>query len=336
MISFNPFSNIPGVPTSQQLIDMAFGRASKISIELPSKRDPLLMAKLREIRRIRTVASIISDRLKSIVNGMPNLDSIHPFYRDLFCVMFDRDSYVKSLRNVSWASSMILKLSKKYVREIKGVVNPREAAKLRRAFYGRVSSIIDDIDEDLKFLSDLVKLRRLPSIDFNIPIIVVCGAPNVGKSSFVKCVSTAEPEIAEYPFTTKNIILGHIMGSHGARAQIVDTPGLLDRPLNERNKIELQAIAALKNLRGGVVFLIDPTETCGYPLEYQLNVFKSVKEFFADRILVIGLTKMDLASKDQIDKATKLINYDKVYVCNSLNCIGTMEIVEYILRSMGA
>jgi len=39
--------------------------------------------------------------------------------------------------------------------------------------------------------------------------VVVAGYPNVGKSSFIRLVSTAEPEIAAYPFTTKGVIVGH-------------------------------------------------------------------------------------------------------------------------------
>ena len=42
------------------------------------------------------------------------------------------------------------------------------------------------------------------------------------------------PEVASYPFTTKGIIVGHrIMGRE--KIQFVDTPGILDRPAEERN-----------------------------------------------------------------------------------------------------
>ena len=39
---------------------------------------------------------------------------------------------------------------------------------------------------------------------------------------------------------------------------MVDTPGLLDRPMVERNNIEMQAIAALENIGDVLLFLIDP------------------------------------------------------------------------------
>lgn len=331
---FQPFSNVPTVPDDKQLMDMAFGRASKTSVKLPAVKDELIIAKIKEIKRIEVSSSIIIDRLSNIVNNMPNIDSIHPFYRDLFCIMFDRERYLSALRNISWAVNLIKRLKRKYIVEVRRASKPIMASQARRAFYGRVGSIIRSISGDLKFLSEVNRLKRLPALDFNYPIIIVCGAPNVGKSSFVKCVSTAEPEIAEYPFTTKNIIVGHLIGKYGVEAQIIDTPGLLDRPLEERNKIELQAIAALKNLNGGVVFLFDPTETCGYTLEYQFNVFNDVKSLFADRPLIIGLTKIDIATKEQIDRAKSIISGYKVYLCNTLKCIGVREIVDELLSKL--
>ena len=50
-------------------------------------------------------------------------------------------------------------------------------------------------------------------------------------------------------------------------SKVVDTPGILDHPLEERNTIEMQAITALAHLRAIVLYFVDPSEQCGHSLE---------------------------------------------------------------------
>ena len=42
-----------------------------------------------------------------------------------------------------------------------------------------------------------------------------------------------------YAFTTKSLFVGHTDYKY-LRWQVIDTPGILDRPLEERNTIEMQ------------------------------------------------------------------------------------------------
>jgi nucleolar GTP-binding protein len=117
----------------------------------------------------------------------------------------------------------------------------------------------------------------LPDIDPDLFTMVIASAPNVGKSSLVGCLSTAKSKAAEYPFTTKQIHVGHIF-VRGDRVQVIDTPGLLDRPLDEMNKAELQAVLALRYLAKVVVLLVDPTHHSGFDLSIQMNIFNNIKK----------------------------------------------------------
>ena len=47
--------------------------------------------------------------------------------------------------------------------------------------------------------------------------------------------------VQPYAFTTKSIYVGHTDYKY-LRWQVLDTPGILDRPLEERNTIEMQSI----------------------------------------------------------------------------------------------
>jgi GTP1/Obg family GTP-binding protein len=51
------------------------------------------------------------------------------------------------------------------------------------------------------------QLRNIPIVQLHIPTVVLVGAPNVGKSSIVKALSTGTPEVNNYPFTTRGMTL---------------------------------------------------------------------------------------------------------------------------------
>lgn len=52
---------------------------------------------------------------------------------------------------------------------------------------------------------------------------------------------------------------------------MVDTPGILDHPLEERNTIEMQAVTALAHLQCCVLYFIDISEQCGYTIKEQVR-----------------------------------------------------------------
>jgi nucleolar GTP-binding protein len=49
----------------------------------------------------------------------------------------------------------------------------------------------------------------LPYVDPSLPTLALVGAPNVGKSSLVRVLSSGVPEVCNYPFTTRSIKMGH-------------------------------------------------------------------------------------------------------------------------------
>lgn len=86
------------------------------------------------------------------------------------------------------------------------------------------------------------------SIDPNTRTMLICGYPNVGKISFVNKITNADMDVQPYAFTTKSLFVGH-MDYKYLKYQVIDTPGILDRPFKDRNIIEMCSITALAHLR---------------------------------------------------------------------------------------
>ena len=283
------FEKIPTVPTADELLDKSYSRATR------AKRGKQILDRKSKLQAeesmLLTAANIISDNLAHIVRKFPSLDQLPPFYLELADVLVGIEEMKMNLASVQWAGEKVGNLARKYV----GMMREADDAKaVRKQAFGRISSIVESIDGNLRFLNEARnKLRKLPAIDEG-PTIVVAGYPNVGKSSFVALVSSAHPEIAPYPFTTKGLAVGHFT-KNGIRYQVIDTPGLLDRPLEERNEIELQAISALKHVGKVILYIIDPSETCGYSLKTQMHLLEEIKNRFSVPFLIVA-NKNDIST----------------------------------------
>jgi len=246
---------------------------------------------------ITIAGSILSDNLMNLVRKYPSFDNLPPFYHDLADATVGVDEMRIHLSRLGWASKQIKNISNEHFRSAK---NSSDRGVIRRSAYGRMASIMKSIDSDLIFLNNARQiLRKIPLVDPDLPTLIVAGYPNVGKSSFMIAVTGARPEIARYPFTTKGVGVGHFVRNH-TKYQAVDTPGLLDRPLAQRNEIELQAIAALRHLRGVILYILDPSEHCGFSLEDQLNLLVDIKSWLKLPVLVVA-NKKDLCEYGDAD-----------------------------------
>ncbi len=232
-----------------------------------------------------TAGNILSDNLANLIRKFPSFENLPPFYRDMANILVGIDEMRIKLSRLSWASKQIKDITREYSGKIKRGADPSST---RKAAFGRMSSVIKSIDKDLEFLGDARnRLRKMPTIDPSIPTILIAGYPNVGKSSFLVKVTGARPEIASYPFTTKGIYVGHFIRGD-QKYQVVDTPGLLDRPLSEKNEIERQTIAALSHLQGVVLYIVDPSGHSGYPIDDQLNLVEDIKSWIDLPIMVVA------------------------------------------------
>lgn len=296
---------IPTVPTPDELLDQGFRRAKKAAaLVRSSKIHRNKKSKRIEEVRVQTACDVIIERINMILDRVPDIESLHEFYQDYIDVVVGVDQMKQSLGALNWAVGIITQLQKDYMSRIRRT-RPENAANLRKQAFGRIASVVNKIEKDLDFL-DFAKanLRNMPSIDFEATTVVIAGFPNVGKSTLLRQLTTAEPKVADYPFTTKGIQIGH-MERKWKSIQIIDTPGLLDRPIKDMNEIELNAMVALEHLADVILFIFDASETCGYPLDSQFRLYEEVKKLFNTPVICL-FNKMDLS--DNIKYLEKYIN----------------------------
>ncbi|CAB4298259.1 unnamed protein product [Prunus armeniaca] len=81
------------------------------------------------------------------------------------------------------------------------------------------------------------------------------------------------------------------------------TPGILDRPFEDRNIIEMCSITALAHLRAAaVLFFLDISGSCGYSIAQQAALFHSIKSLFMNKPLIIVCNKTDLQPLEGISE----------------------------------
>ena len=271
------FEDLPPTPTAELLIDKAFSRAARAGRAKSGAEAQLSM--------LQTAANIISDNLENVVRGWPDFDQMHPFYRDLAATLVDVDRLRESLSEIQWAGQQATELRNEYQSKVHG--DTAAARKHRKQAFARLADVVESVADALETVDTATgELQTLPDIRPDEPTIVVAGYPNVGKSSFVNAVTNARNETAAYPFTTTGIGVGHLTRDH-IRYQLIDTPGLLDRPEAERNEIEAQAVSALRHIADCVLVFVDASERCGYPLPVQLELRDELTDRFAVPVLTV-------------------------------------------------
>ncbi len=305
MRKLNPFANIPTIMTAEEIIEFAHNRSLRLSMKSSLRMKKVERTRIREIARLQEFTKQVKAKITEAVEQFPSVERLHPFYVELSEILVGNDRLKQSLGAVYNCIPSIDEITNKHLQAIKLADDFRQMKQSRSAAKGRISSILRATAKNLDFIIKAKEtLSKLPGITPNTPTIVCAGFPNVGKSTLVKAVSTAEPEIAYYPFTTRSVIIGHLkVDTHSV--QIVDTPGILDRPMAKRNEIEREAIAALKYLAHVIIFMIDPSEACGWTFDQQLNLLSEVQKMFPINPLLIVLNKVDITPPEKLEEARR-------------------------------
>ncbi len=279
----------PAPPPSVGILDTAFRRASLVTPhgETKAARD----RRRAELKVVRSGATVLRHlRLESRRLSTPPLTE---FEHALIAGAFGDGTLDRSLRRLRRAEERIRGIERDAEREVRRATGADELGDVVRAFYGRLASFVREVDPDIVRLRAIAGFRsRRPHLEPDAPTLVVAGFPNVGKSSLVARLSSAHPKVAEYPFTTLSIAVGHAdLGFD--RLQVVDTPGVLGR-VGRANPAEAEAETTVRGAATVVLFVLDPSGGAGVPLSEQEALLTRWRQEYPDLPILAVETKCDL------------------------------------------
>jgi nucleolar GTP-binding protein len=312
------FKKIGSIPSSSDLIDIVLTRTQRKTPTVVHPGYKIQRIRGFYIRKIKFTQQTISERLSAILTDFPRLNDIHPFYADLCNTLYDKDHYKLALGQINTARSLVDAIARDMIRMVKYGDSLYRCKSLKRAALGRMCTVLKRQKASLAYLEEVRKhMSRLPALDPNTRTLLMCGLPNVGKSSFMNKITRANVDVQPYAFTTKSLFVGHCDYRY-LRWQVIDTPGILDHSLEERNTIEMQAITALAHLTCSVLYFIDISEHCGYTIEQQCSLFRSIKPLFANKELLVVVNKIDVQPWETLDAEKKAMIEELVN--DSPNC----------------
>lgn len=293
------FQDIKRVEKPQHYLDVALRRAaSRKGKKL--KGSHFQNAKTKDLERINIIRDSLVTKFKDITTNFPSLDNLTEFYEQLLRATLDYNQLKKALAGVNWAQKKISELTRTYRGRLIKADHLAALTREKKAFIGRISSIVKQISKNLEYLEKArVVIRGYPVIKQGLFTVCISGFPNVGKSTLLSRLSTSKPEIKSYAFTTKSLNLGYAkMGDE--KIQLIDTPGTLARP-DKMNNIERQAYLAIKYQADLIIYIFDLTEP--YPIKDQRRLLDNLKKF--RKPIIPYLSKTDILDKNRINQFCK-------------------------------
>ncbi|KDQ55675.1 hypothetical protein JAAARDRAFT_325746 [Jaapia argillacea MUCL 33604] len=298
---------IAPVPTATDFLDIVLSKTQRKTPTVIHKNFKISRIRNFYMRKVKFTQDSFDEKLGAILTEFPMLDDLHPFLSSLMNVLYDKNHYKLALGQLRTARHLIDQVAKDYVRLLKFGDSLYRCKQLKRAALGRMATIMRRQKDPLSYLEQVRQhISRLPSIDPTTRTLLICGYPNVGKSSFINKVTRADVDVQPYAFTTKSLFVGHLDYKY-LRWQVIDTPGILDHPLEEMNTIEMQSITALAHLKACVLYFMDLSEQCGYSVEAQCKLFHSIKPLFQSKPVMLVLNKIDITRLDDLPPSSRAL-----------------------------
>ncbi|GAB4862017.1 hypothetical protein Ancab_037271 [Ancistrocladus abbreviatus] len=302
--SLGAFQKLPMVMPSIDILYSALKKAKKVS---PTKGIANIAKRERNrgAKQLDAFMKELAVPLRTYIENFPNKKYLHPYEKSLIELTLGDGNYEEVLQKVDDLRKKVVSSGKEHASLCAKSTSKREAEERLSEGMKKLEEIFD---RERKVVDDLLNiaktLRVMPVVDLETPTLCLVGAPNVGKSSLVRVLSTGKPEICNYPFTTRGILMGHIALNY-RRFQVTDTPGLLRRRNEDRNNLEKLTLAVLSNLPTAVLYVHDLSGECGTSPPDQFTTYKEIRERFSSHLWLDVVSKCDLLHEPPVLMATE-------------------------------
>ncbi|KAJ9563371.1 hypothetical protein OSB04_008531 [Centaurea solstitialis] len=304
------FQKLPMVMPSIDILSSALRKARRISptkgIANAAKRE-----KNKGAKQLDALMKELTVPLRTYKESFPNKRHLHPYERSLIELTLGDGNYEEVLGKVDSLRKKLVSVGKEHASLCAKSTTKREAEERLAEGTRKLEEIFQSDGKSVDELMQIAKtLRAMPVVDLEMPTLCLVGAPNVGKSSLVRILSTGKPEIRNYPFTTRGILMGHIALSF-RNFQVTDTPGILRRSDEDRNNLEKLTLAVLSHLPTAILFVHDLTGECGTSPSDQFLIYQEIKERYSSHLWLDVVSKCDLLQESPVHYITENVEADQ-------------------------
>lgn len=163
----------------------------------------------------------------------------------------------------------------------------------------------------------------------------IIGLPNAGKSTLISSISSANPKIGNYPFTTLSPNLGVVQTPWGEPFVVADIPGLIEGA-HKGAGLGIKFLRHIERTR----ILVHLIDVLSIDLENPLKVYNTInKELamyskgLAEKPQIVVVNKLDLPGADEAANIFKSAAKDKkILLISAINQTGIEELKSQIIK----
>ena len=167
----------------------------------------------------------------------------------------------------------------------------------------------------------------------SIADVGLVGRPNAGKSTLLSRISSARPEIADYPFTTKHPNLGIVDVDNARSFVLADIPGLIEGA-SEGVGLGHEFLRHVERA-GLLVHLVEPAPVDqSDPLDNYRSIRNELAEYdasLAERDEIVVVTKAETSDAEQVRQKLQEVTGREVLLVSAVTGEGLPELTEAIM-----